>query len=460
MQLKDNDIKKQVQSVLQYSQGYSFEPNVDDIIEKWSTNKKSFIDAWDGKLIYEHPEELHFELDEESKIKEVCKLCDKVKSCGFSQLSDFIYSTRNDFFTNVLSEDYNSLSVCISKGIKLTKAYKFFISDENVLREIQDWASLVMQKNKINGHLCISVHPLDFLSSSENTYNWRSCHALDGEYRAGNINYMVDDSTVICYIKSSSLEKIPNFPKDIPWTNKKWRMLLHFSQDKNMLFAGRQYPYSSQQILNFIGKTVIPAAGLGKWTQWLDYKLTKVETDSNYFGTILTEPFIPVGNTLKRLKMLVKNGKNTHHFNDVLYSSVYSPQYCYRDHSNPFWGNIPTGWSSNTTKFVIGESAKCVFCGQEEIGHSDTFLCPSCCSRYDKESRTCSHCGNIVLEEDAYYLANGEVICPDCYNSGLYHRCYYCDEIFPVTETTFDFNNGTYYCSQHSHNIQERSFSF
>ena len=28
----------------------------------------------------------------------------------------------------------------------------------------------------------------DYLSLSENAFNWRSCHALDGEYRAGNLS--------------------------------------------------------------------------------------------------------------------------------------------------------------------------------------------------------------------------------------------------------------------------------
>ena len=73
------------------------------------------------------------------------------------------------------------------------------------------------------------MHPLDYLSLSENTYNWRSCHSLDGEYRAGNLSYMMDKSTVICYLKSNDDVILSNFGPEVKWNSKKWRVLLYFS---------------------------------------------------------------------------------------------------------------------------------------------------------------------------------------------------------------------------------------
>ena len=91
----------------------------------------------------------------------------------------------------------------------------------------------------MSGDFCISIHPLDFLTSSVNTYNWRSCHALDGEYRAGNLSYMVDKSTIICYLKGANNAKLPMFPDDVPWNSKKWRVLIYVSDYWDLLFAGR-----------------------------------------------------------------------------------------------------------------------------------------------------------------------------------------------------------------------------
>ena len=42
----------------------------------------------------------------------------------------------------------------------------------------------------MEGYLYLSIHPLDYLSISETNHGWRSCHALDGEYRNGNLSYL------------------------------------------------------------------------------------------------------------------------------------------------------------------------------------------------------------------------------------------------------------------------------
>lgn len=85
---------------------------------------------------------------------------------------------------------------------------------------------MLIQEDKVTGILCLSIHPLDYLSLSENTYNWRSCHALDGEYRAGNLSYMMDNTTVVCYLKGEDEAELPHFPAEVKWNSKKWRMLL------------------------------------------------------------------------------------------------------------------------------------------------------------------------------------------------------------------------------------------
>lgn len=108
----------------------------------------------------------------------------------------------------------------------------------------------------MTGKLCISIHPLDFLSSSENNYNWRSCHSLDGDFAVGNLSYLQDGCTAICYLKGADNVKLPNFPATVPWNDKKWRMLVHISKNKDFIFAGRQYPFFSEDALNKV-KTLL-----------------------------------------------------------------------------------------------------------------------------------------------------------------------------------------------------------
>ena len=152
-----------------------------------------------------------------------------------------------------------------------------------------------IQENKVTGTLCFSVHPLDFLSSSENNYNWRSCHALDGEYRAGNLSYMLDKSTIICYLKGAEKVKLPLFPEYIPWNNKKWRVLLHFSENWDIIFAGRQYPFESEEgieivrtlLLSKINKDVFSYC---KWTDPVIYEIP----DSYDHEYDLLHPYIAI----------------------------------------------------------------------------------------------------------------------------------------------------------------------
>jgi hypothetical protein len=191
------DIKEQFKEVIRYSQDIE-DPKVDYLFREWEYNKKKFIDLFGG-LIYEWPGTIEFVLDDTQKRSRVMEFVGIV-SDNFNnpELADFIEANLDSFYENKVSTDDK-----MPKGMKLLKAFKYFEKNQTALRNLQDMASQIIQEDKIKGTLCFSVHPLDYLSSSENTYNWRSCHSLDGEYRAGNLSYMVDNSTFLIYLKGA-----------------------------------------------------------------------------------------------------------------------------------------------------------------------------------------------------------------------------------------------------------------
>ena len=245
-----DEIKEQFRAVIAESQGIT-DPKVDNLFQEWEKNKVDFIAMFGGKLIWQYPEKLTFSLDKKIREERIDDMINHISAVYRNgQICDFIDDNRNDFFRNQLSHDYSLADKKVPKGTKIIKAFKFFEQNKETLRLIQDYASRIIQEDKIEGYFCISVHPLDYLSSSQNSYNWRSCHSLDGEYRAGNLSYMGDASTVVCYIRGEHEERIPLFP--FPWNSKKWRMLLHFSEQRDFVFAGRQYPFSSGGVLDFI----------------------------------------------------------------------------------------------------------------------------------------------------------------------------------------------------------------
>ena len=196
-------IKEDFDKVITYSQ-YIPDPKTDRLFDVWLECKRDFIELFGGKYIYEFPEKVSFDLGPKEKHDRVIRFAGQVASqWGYTNLADFIEKQEDGFFQNLTVEDYTAWDgKIIRKGSKLVKSFRHFIKDnDRSLIDIQNEASRIIQEDKIEGTLCLSVHPLDFLSLSENTYNWRSCHSLDGEYRAGNLSYMMDKHTIICYLK-------------------------------------------------------------------------------------------------------------------------------------------------------------------------------------------------------------------------------------------------------------------
>lgn len=172
------ELQADFDKVILYSQDYS-EVKTDKLFEKWYDNKKWFIKANGGSLIYEYPEKISFTIEEEEKMRRIEDLTNTI-FCSNPNLARFINFNRKSFYDNVLLSDFSTPDgKKIPKGMKITRAIKFFEQDPAEIDKWQTKISMMLQDTKVTGTLCFSVHPLDFLSSSENNYGWRSCHSLD-----------------------------------------------------------------------------------------------------------------------------------------------------------------------------------------------------------------------------------------------------------------------------------------
>lgn len=416
-------VQKDFENVISYSQNFCCDLDSDAILEQWYDNKKEFIDAM-GSLIYEINTPISFELSADEQRKKIDNFLKTIRTVYHNEdLSWFLNKNRNGFFSNYVVEDYEYNGKKIPRGMKLVKAFKFFFNDPVITDMAQSEASRIIQENKVEGILCFSVHPLDFLSSSENTHNWRSCHALDGEFRAGNLSYMCDNATVICYLKSKNEDKVrlPAFPPTIPWNSKKWRMLMYVNTTRNALFAGRQYPFFCENALATLKPYFVEALQLEghptRWSHWHDDTIERFEYSSGYDNeyTRTNNRAIVVDNYIHVLDKFVKDLSNLH-FNDVLKSSCYDPFYCWHR----------TEWGDKMIKmFKIGSKPKCPVCGGEEISHSDYMCCSPCFDKYyshddyEESIGECSCCGHLLYEHDSYSYANGQwdsdlLVCEEC----------------------------------------------
>ena len=324
-------IQEQFNEVIAYSQTGITAPKTDDLFQRWLEAKRDIIEAFGGKLIVEYPETVTFTLTEAEKQQRVEDFCQMVARMSSADLVNFIKTNSEGFFNNQVMFQFNSDALKIPKGMKLVKAFKFFESDPDVLSKIQSAASMLIQENCVSGRLCLSVHPLDYLSASENNHNWRSCHALDGDYRSGNLSYMVDSITIIFYIKTKVNEILHNFPDTVPWNSKKWRVFLFLSDDWKAIFAGRQYPFSSFEGMNFVKDKMLPKYGLGHYQDWIEASLNTVTNQLTQEPLRTRYPYIILGGYIRPIHQVIINKPGSLQFNDLLSSYSYVHMYPHVD---------------------------------------------------------------------------------------------------------------------------------
>lgn len=422
------ELQADFDKVILYSQGYS-EVKTDKLFEKWYDNKKWFIEANGGSLIYEYPEKISFTIEEEEKMRRIEDLTNTI-FCSNPNLARFINFNRKSFYDNVLLSDFSTPDgKKIPKGMKITRAIKFFEQDPAEIDKWQTKISMMLQDTKVTGTLCFSVHPLDFLSSSENNYGWRSCHSLDGDYRAGNLSYMLDSSTIVCYLKGDDDTILPNFPPDVLWNSKKWRMLLFFSDKRTMLFAGRQYPFFNKDILYTIKKGLVKGGFISplNWiSSWTNHIIKEIEVEDNVSSICqdgntlrLRSRYAIAHRKLTKLIDLITDAPNSLHYNDLLHSSYYTPYYTWQETT-----------ASPKEHFSIGSEVPCLLCGKTHVSISESFLCDACELDFGNCDSSdffcfCEVCGRkmFVDGDDYSILESGEYLCHDC----LEEHCCCCE---------------------------------
>lgn len=476
-----DEIKEQFSKVIAYSQDIK-EPKLDKLFNDWYQGKKNFINAFGGNLWYEFPGVVSFPLTKEEQHSRIQGFVDLIETEYENyELGDFLMRNQDGFFNNEVvklpeqsdmpwykehPEDNPYKDVKL--GMKLFRTFKFFEQDKTVVDILQTEASRIIQESQVEGILRISVHPLDYLSASETTYNWRSCHALDGEYRAGNLCYMADSSTVMVYLCSEDKRKLPRFPMSVPWYSKKWRMLLHYSDNWDMVFAGRQYPFFSKNMLDFVLSDLLPKTKLydasdsepfkSYWSKWSNKTITMVEDNIAGEDLELTEKYIPVAGRLVSINSIVKDGRNTRHYDDILYSTCYTPYYSKRRRKDSWSGEEYDNVFFHKLKFNIGKEVHCLCCENLLILGYGQMGCPKCTesdsywTNLDNYER-CAICGNTINNEDGYWVNHGStIVCHRCREKDAYY-CHRCDEYFTYDMMKFNLKRNRCYCSSCNEDI-------
>lgn len=147
--------------------------------------------------------------------------------------------SSSELQSNLVSSTRVFSGVKIQKGMKITKALKFFIKDKEELDYIQTLFSQFIQSLEAKGSLDVSIDFFDILCMSVNDKKrWRSCHNfIDGEYGGGAFSYALDSNSAIAQISTAYAEN--------GVADKVWRQMVWFSNGLETAILSRQYPSSN-----------------------------------------------------------------------------------------------------------------------------------------------------------------------------------------------------------------------
>lgn len=267
--------------------------NVEQILAEWNKSKKRLLKALGGNLRVEIP--IHTEMEKYyyyKKLEQVYKpfaarsvedLDWWLKKENRSRTHRFIESLGQEVYTaNLRNDDISYLSSYLSyttvregkilsaehefrggrkeslkipQGTKTMRAIRKVIEYyefENSIKLFDSWRddiSLANTDKVIDATLVFSIHPIDFMTMSDNNSGWTSCMAWQhtGAYSAGTIEMMNSNLAVVAYLKN---EEKPFFFDGVELPNKFWRSLVFVHKD--LLLIGKNYPYSSRKMEEII----------------------------------------------------------------------------------------------------------------------------------------------------------------------------------------------------------------
>lgn len=261
--------------------------------------------------------------------------------------------------------------------------------------------SLVLNQKKIKGTLCLSIHPLDFLTMSDNDCGWTSCMSWMeeyGDYRLGTIEMMNSPCVVIAYVEAK--DKMWVCGRD--WNNKRWRQLYVVTPE--LILGNKQYPYCSDYIqgtaIKWIRDLCTSAVG------WGPYAEEACQIRNNAWNTL---------NGSTPVKFMLSTA--------YMYNDIYDSRLAY----------VKGDWEyEEYYDLNISGPAVCTGCGdiiEYETVEAHRVQCRAC-----DGSWRCDCCGDWHSEYDSCYDVGNYIYCDWCYHNEL-ETCECCGEIAPQGTT-------------------------
>lgn len=396
---------------------------LDYILREWNKSKQTLFNIFGEKLMLE--KEIQVEDGDNKKIREINNYLNSTNPG-----TDFInsvhklftfngtyfedsYATYNltqakQLFTNRVAKEFSYRNkdnkvIKVPEGAKVMKvlqkiAKEFDLPDFEIFR---NHISRITEIRKSKIKFTLSIHPLDYMTMSDNANGWESCMNWTqgpGSYRAGTIEMMNSPVVVVAYITTK-----PYYPANtsIEWTSKSWRELIIVHP--NTICSVKSYPYYNiafdKALVNWLADLV------EEKTEWrYNRKKPQESLESSSYIEAWQD----------------KEDKDNHFLLNFETNEMYN-DFGNTDNYGIFSINPP---DNKYHTFTINYSGlmTCMCCGEDGYWSDDTetVVCEDC-----EPSTYCYRCGERVNVNDAIEV-DGEWVCEDCYND--LHRCMCCED--------------------------------
>ena len=406
--------KEEKQLIDWYREDYAFEnithynrkADVDGILQYWAKYKGDLYQLLGNKLMISN--EVSIEAPREYLESELSNLMDRSEGRRFYnwfrdlgwELYENDYELRDGFwsimsFKNLIDNRVhgegwkfkmkNGKVIQVPHGSKPMKALAKIAEEYGKTEEFEEFRlahSRILNIKKIEGELVISIHPLDFMTMSDNASGWSSCMSWKecGCYRRGTVEMMNSDIVVVAYLKGKQDMKVPGGY----WNNKKWRQL--FIVDHDFMAGVKPYPYYCDELTKTVMETL--------------EQLAKVNWGKDYMG-------------------IIKYDMDEGHvaLNDTYYHIYFETNTMYNDLENVEYTYVNLASDIERKRIFCNYSGveNCMYCGRLE--EYDYDACDPegllvCCECY--QTVCCYVCGDCH-DIDSMVEVDGHMVCEYCY---------------------------------------------
>lgn len=448
--LPEKDKQLMIEYINLYGVGKKDFIGLDEYLKHWDKSKRKLYKLFGNQFQVEIPFkyeksecEMFFRFDKLLKHDFISNFIDKIIAGFFINKIDKIDGINNlkslvrvntykkdaiDFSMKIKTNNIEKKKeIQLQKGMKPIRALQRISEGFPEVFPKEDFESFRLLHSQylndkvVSGTLVFSIHPLDFITMSDNNSDWSSCMSWSkrGCYRVGTVEMMNSNNTIITYIKSSTPYYF-NDDKNLEWNNKKWRQLVYVTKD--IICSGKPYPYENHDI----SKKIITELK----------KMAEKNMSWGYnFGPekYLDMVHINSQQAMDNNRYWLHTGKSVKH--NILFDTKGMYNDMFNDNSTTYWC-----YRNKVPKMrILSLSGKvpCLCCGYDVLTensypedyndrweYTDEVVCPSC--RSDGE---CDICGDFAGAKTLIKIKEPgreeKDICPKCANE-IVKKCPCC----------------------------------